>query len=638
MDTFTHRENSPQDNSTSPDQPATVVPRYPHEGVLTPRPPVSPVVSALKKMDLYVAAESETVHRFRCPFCSSAEQSSLARYTEPSDSASFGQLVCDTPECRRTVKQLIQHLQVKPIDARHRPLLKIEQGQFHEVIYAAEYELAARGKHYQAGGLIASIAVDASTGDPSIVPTSQHALMREMSDAVVWLKEGGKDEPLKPVDPPKAHLTTLYEGQTFRYLPPLDGVARQPYFRESDGLLVDQPGYDRNSRRFGVFEAGDYVLGPPTREEAQGALAELTALLDEFHFVSEEDKYAALSAIFTAVTRPSLPLAPAFHVKAPVIGSGKTYLCELIGAFAGPKHNTKLSYPTTAEEATKAMLSVLLRGPAVVEFDDMSSDWIPHGVIMRMLTAENISDRVLGYSKTATVSTRTLFLGSGNNTGPKKDLLRRVVTIHLDARTQTPATLTYRRSPVDEVRSRRAYYVARVLTIINAWRVAGSPKAPADNIASYSGAWSTYCRYPLMWLDQPDPAHSLFEQLRQDPDADALGALLVAWYSQYGSKPVTMRRVLAECDATSELFDAIHELNFVERTVVNRTKLGWFLKKNANRIVDGMELKEGKADGRKAWFVACQPGSEPPKSTPRASYRGGFALNHSDMVDDSIPF
>ena len=42
-------------------------------------------------------------------------------------------------------------------------------------------------------------------------------------------------------------------------------------------------------------------------------------------------KAAALAAMFTAVVRPSLPYAPAFHVRAPVFGSGKTYLCELIG-------------------------------------------------------------------------------------------------------------------------------------------------------------------------------------------------------------------------------------------------------------------------------------------------------------------
>ena len=125
-----------------------------------------------------------------------------------------------------------------------------------------------------------------------------------------------------------------------------------------------------------------------------------------------------------------------------------------------------MSYPTTSEEATKVILSLLLTGPAVIEFDDMDTDWIPHGIIKRMLTAEHVTDRILGVSKTATVSTRTLFLGSGNNVGPIRDLLRRVVTIHLDPRCSTPATIAYKSSPVEKVTQNRGLYVAAVLTII----------------------------------------------------------------------------------------------------------------------------------------------------------------------------
>src|SRR6185295_5484370 len=240
---------------------------------------------------------------------------------------------------------------------------------------------------------------------------------------------------------------------------------------------IKQPGYDRTTQRFGVFDARHFALPDPALDAARAALALLEELLTEFHFVAATDKAAALAAIFTAVVRPTLPHAPAFHVRAPVFGSGKTYLCELIGAFAGPGGNAKVSYPTTSEEATKVILSLLLTSPAVIEFDDMGTDWIPHGTINRMLSAEHITDRILGASKTATVSTRTLFLGSGNNGGPIRDLLRRVLTIHIDPRCATPATMRYKNSPVDMVRQRRGVYVSAVLTIIQAWRRAGSPRA-----------------------------------------------------------------------------------------------------------------------------------------------------------------
>lgn len=63
-------------------------------------------------------------------------------------------------------------------------------------------------------------------------------------------------------------------------------------------------------------------------------------------------------------------------MRAPVYGSGKTYLCEIIGAFAGAGGNEKISYPMSSEAATKVILADLLAGPASIEFDDMDIDWI----------------------------------------------------------------------------------------------------------------------------------------------------------------------------------------------------------------------------------------------------------------------
>jgi len=137
----------------------------------------------------------------------------------------------------------------------------------------------------------------------------------------------------------------LYDAQSFRYLPPLAGVVRQPYFRESDGELITRAGYDKTAQRFGVFDARQFVIPDPTLASALVALALLEDLLVEFHFVAATDKAAALAAIFTAVVRPALPYAPGFHARAPVFGSGKTYLCELIGAFAGPAGNAKVIRP-----------------------------------------------------------------------------------------------------------------------------------------------------------------------------------------------------------------------------------------------------------------------------------------------------
>ena len=575
--------------------------------VLTPKAAENPVVAALKARGLYKTPLGSGKHEMTCPWVQehTDQLDTGAAYFEPDEFYSVGGFCCQhSHRDKYHIRALLDFLGVRNAQARHKPVIHVVAGDLHQVVDAAEKELANRGRHYQAGGLIVSVSTDPTTGDPSIVPTSAPALTRELSVAANWEKYDGRAEAWVRCDPPTRHAAILYDAQSFRYLPPLAGVARQPYFRESDGELITQAGYDKTAQRFGVFDARQFNLPDPTPAAARAALALLQDLLTEFHFVAPADRTAALSAIFTAVVRPSLSHAPGFHVRAPVFGSGKTYLCELIGAFAGPGFNAKVSYPTSSEEATKVILSLLLSSPAVIEFDDMDTDWLPHGTIKRMLTAEQITDRVLGVSKTATVSTRTLFLGSGNNVGPIRDLLRRVLTIHIDPRCATPATMTYKGFPVKKVRRHRGKYVAAVLTIILVWRNAGSPRAIVENIVTFGGAWSDYCRHPLMWLGQPDPVTALLQQVKQDPDGDSLAGLLTEWHAAFGSTPMTVRKAVETAlNNKPNLLDAMREFPVEERGEINRSKLGWLLKKNANRIVGGYEFQKAEADGRTAWRV-----------------------------------
>lgn len=581
------------------------------DDVLTPRAEENPVVAALKARDLYKTPLGSGKHDVTCPWVDehTDKLDTGAAYFEPDEFFPVGGFCCQhSHRDKYRIRALLDFLGIRNAEARHKPVIRVVAGDLHRVVDAAEKELAARGRHYQSGGLIVSISTDPTTGDPSIVPTNAPALTRELSVAATWEKFDARAGGWVNCDPPQRHIGVLYDGQNFRHLPALAGVARQPYFL-GNGELVTQSGYEPTEHRFGVFDARQFVIPEPTREAAKKALAVIEELLGEFSFVGPCDKAAALAAIFTAVVRTSLPHAPGFHVRAPVFGSGKSYLCELISAFAGPggdsqKKGDKVSYPTTSEEATKAILALLLNGPAVIEFDDMDTDWIPHGVIKRMLTAEHITDRVLGVSKTATVSTRTLVLGSGNNVGPIRDLLRRVLTIHIDPRCATPATRVFNAEPVAKVYQNRGRYVAAVLTIILAWQKAGRPRQEwAGNIVTYSGAWSEYCRHPLMWLGHPDPATALFEQLKHDPDAEILDGLMTEWTARFDDKPTTVRELVTLAWEGTPLRDAISEFPVEERGVINRSKLGWIIKKNAGRVINGRYFEKATADGRTAWRV-----------------------------------
>jgi len=142
-----------------------------------------------------------------------------------------------------------------------------------------------------------------------------------------------------------------------------------------------------------------------------------------------------------------------------------------------------------------------------------------------------------------------------------------------------------------------------------AWKQAGSPRTPVDPIATYNGLWADYCRHAVIWLGYPDPATTLIEQLRHDPDAEPLLNLLKAWHDCFGSQITTVRKAMEKIDSYdsndnyAELSEALKEFPVVEKGSFNRSKIGWILKKNAGRIIDGYRFERGEADGRTAWRV-----------------------------------
>ena len=577
------------------------------EGLHTPAPTENPVLANLKAHGLYKTPLGSGKHDITCPWVGehTDQTDHGTAYFEPDEDYPTGGFCCQHSHGDKFhIGELLEFLKIQRSQARNKPLIRVKAGELHRVVDVAERELATRGHHFQSGGLIVSVSTDPTSGDPSIIPTTTPALTRELSIAADWQRYDKRNEEWVPTDPPARHVKVLCDSQKFAHLPPLSGLARQPYFSEADGQLITEPGYNPSTHRFGVFNAQHFVVPEPTYKAAQDALELLEGLLSEFRFVSDADRAAALSAIFTAVVRPTLPHAPAFHVRAPTMGSGKTYLCELIGAFAGPGLNNKISYPTSSEEATKVVLSLLLTSPAIIEFDDMDTDWTPHGVIKGMLTAEQITERVLGVSKTAAVSTRTLILGSGNNVGPIRDLLRRVVTIHIDPHCEVPAALAYKDKPRERVRKHRGKYVAAVLTIIMAWQRVEAPKADVSDIATFNGLWSDYCRQPLIWLGLPDPATALLKQLQHSPDQETLVDFFEKWYKVFGPVPTTVRAAKTEISKNEKFLDTMLELSLLDmHGCVSSTKLGQLLGKNADRIVGSYRLQRVKADGRNGWSV-----------------------------------
>ena len=564
----------------------------------------------MKRIGLYKEPLGESKHNITCPWVNdhTGEADGGTVYYEPSDSWPIGGFKCLHGHCsERHVQDLLRTLEIDVSTARMKSTIRVVPGEINRVTDAAELELAQSGRHYQRGGLIVTVVTDPGTHETRVQEMTLPALVRAMSGSATWERFDSRSENWVRTDPPARHALSLFGATSYLHLPILNGLTRQPYLRP-DGSLMTKAGYDSATGIFGVFDERNFAVpSSPTRSQAEEAILLLKELVSEFSFANGPDLSAALAAMISATIRPSLDHAPMFHVRAHMVGSGKSYLCELITAFATPQRGTPTTIPANDEECRKVLLAELLRAAAVIEFDNLTSDLIPHKSLCTALTSEFMSGRILGVSRIATVSTRALFLSSGNNVGPVQDMTRRCITIRLDPSCETPATRSFTRPDlVKDVLSNRGRFISAALTIVRAWIIAGRPKAPYKPLTGYSD-WSDLCRQPLLWLGCADPADSVFESMKEDPDRETLARLLNTWYSVFGMTPAMIREAIKRGsehnDESIELREVLRDIAD-ERGEINRKKLGWWIRRHAGRIVDGKRFVRASGNrSAEAWQI-----------------------------------
>lgn len=590
------------------------------DDVHVPRPRQNAVVQALKARGLYKRDLGDGRHEVTC-FAVHEHTDGVDHgtvYFEPSELFPVGGFKClHSHGDRLRIGALLQFLGLTSQEARHRPTIRLHAGALDEIATAAERELAASGRYYQRGGLVVSVVTTPETGERRIQPETLPGLTRALSGVANWTRFDARAQRHVACDPPARHVAAVHDATSYAHLAPLAGLAHQPHLRQ-DGSVCAQAGYDEASCLFGTFDARDFdVPAEPTRADAEHALATLRELLGEFAFGGATDEAAALAAMLTAAIRPSLPTAPMFHVRAPQPGSGKSYLTSILAGFASPAPPRVAAWPTTEEEAAKLLLALLMTGPPAITFDNLTSDLTPLRGLCSALTEPHLEGRVLGVSKTASVSTRTVFLASGNNVAPVADMARRCVVVTLDPRIENPAGRRYSGDPLAALRAERGRFVSAALTLIRAFIVSGQ-RVDCQPLASF-GDWSRLVREPLLWLGLPDPVAALFEQIAHDPDRETLGRVLQAWSTAFGDRPTMIREAIAR--ATAEDFDEAGSLQQAlaeigdgrPGTDLNSRSIGRWVARHAGRVVGGLrfERARGNSSGER-W--ACRPVATPDRT------------------------
>lgn len=190
-------------------------------------------------------------------------------------------------------------------------------------------------------------------------------------------------------------------------------------------------------------------------------------------------------------------------------------------------------------------------------------------------------------------------------------MARRTITILLDPKVETPSAREFKFDPLSEVQARREHFVSLALTVVIARIKSDDSFEQCKAFASFS-QWSHWIRQALLWLEQPDPVGSIFEQLASDPDRESLGRLIHAWNAEFGSTPTMIREAVRVSDPSEFLSQSGSEHPLYEAMIevaekskqINRRALGRWIARHQGQIVDGLRFERARSTtSAERWMV-----------------------------------
>jgi putative DNA primase/helicase len=350
--------------------------------------------------------------------------------------------------------------------------------------------------------------------------------------AATFERYDGRSKKWLAVDPPSAIATQLLEKGRWQF-PKVAGVITAPTLRP-DGTILDRPAYDPATQLW--YRPDSQLVLPrllenPAREQAKHALRLLTDLLVGFPFENSVDRSVALAAVLTAVLRGAFDVVPMNLLRAPDVGSGKSYLADLISTIARGQICPVITNATSIEEAEKRLGALVLEGVPMISLDNCSGD-IGGDLLCQITERRLIRVRILGKSEAPECEWRGVLFATGNNITFLGDMTRRGLIANLDAKVERPELREFSFDPIERVLADRGAYIAAAITIARAYIAAGSPKV-CSALGSY-GQWSQMVRSPLVWLGQEDPVKSMDEAREEDPVRRAEHDLIAIWRAYLG--------------------------------------------------------------------------------------------------------
>ena len=488
--------------------------------------------------------------------------------------------------------------------------LKLVQGELPRVLPKILERLRQEGEIFERAGLLVRLA------DGELVAVERPWLQTHLETVFQLLMFDGYSKTWKSKNCPDWLAGRLVAARGAWDLPKVSVVVAFPVMRPN-GSVIQRPGFDPET---GLL----YLDNNPSRPRAhtldrQGLTKVLHRIwepFDGFPFAESVSRGVFLAALLTTVTRPALPTAPAFLVRAHTPGTGKTLLSECLMLLVGARPSA-MPLPDDAAEAEKRMFSKLLTGCPGLILDNLTGT-IDGAAMCAFLTNAEPEGRILGKSETPRVINRALWVLNGNNVGAGGDTFRRILPITLDPDCESPETRSFRFNPRDVVRERLDVLRADLLSVLLTYQSEGAPVVGAGALGSFD-EWERLVRQCVCWLIREgvtpapmvDPVEVLKLNKAEDPRHQQHVEVVEAWHDLYDDRVVQVREIAAlvarqgyQCSARERVFiDAVKDIAPPRDGFNGRYFSGW-LRRHKGRVVKGLRLDSGDPSRKEpGWYV-----------------------------------
>jgi hypothetical protein len=389
-----------------------------------------------------------------------------------------------------------------------------------------------------------------------------------------------------------------------------------------DGRMLSTQGFDSETGLYLKAMADDewdLIIEDPSVADMQKAFSEVFYFFKEFPWATPLDKSVAIAAIFTAIVRRGLTIAPSFAFDAPTQSSGKTKAALAAASLVTGRVPgiTGYAFCRSEEEMSKLLLTQAVHGTPAFIIDNVIGRFESSG-FAGVMTSGFVTGRMLGTNTlSGDVPYRAFTALSGNNMVFGPDSAQRILVARIDPKTDSPHTRTFDFDPIEYAVKNRSKIICAGLTILKGFVNAGMPKV--DKRTSRFHEWDRLVRQGLLWmyqqieLDLPDPLDALELYREQDPDFEMLTDLLVGWKDIFGMETLLTKDVLDWFDdhvfdyrdlsqSHRAFFDVLSN-SVLRGTRPTQRSIGNLLSKRVDQISGGLRLvRSGKAhNGLQKW-------------------------------------